>query len=104
MGMLREDAALRQAGFHSHHTHLGVAAIMVIATLALRAGAVTPPPGFQVVPFSPALVNPVAMAIASDGRIFVAEQRGLVKVLRYGVKIATFIDLRNEVCGSGDRG
>ena len=45
------------------------------------------------------------IAFAPDGRIFVAEKRGMVWIVRDGVKQADpFLDLRTEVLSNGDRG
>jgi glucose/arabinose dehydrogenase len=50
-------------------------------------------------------VLPVAAAFASDGRIFVAEKRGIVWVIQNGeVLPQPFIDLRSEVMSHYDRG
>lgn len=46
---------------------------------------VTLPTGFTETLFASGLVNPTAMAVAADGRVFVAEQGGTVRVVQNGV-------------------
>jgi glucose/arabinose dehydrogenase len=68
---------------------------------------VTLPPGFERVQVAANLVSPsaIAFAPAPDGRMFVAEQRGVVRVFVDGVEQPQwFIDLREEVAGTGYRG
>ncbi|HYG68707.1 MAG TPA: PQQ-dependent sugar dehydrogenase, partial [Anaeromyxobacteraceae bacterium] len=49
--------------------------------------------------------TPVAVAFAPDGRMFVAEKRGVVWVVVDGVRLSTpFIDLQAEVLDHHDRG
>ncbi len=64
----------------------------------------TLPPGFSIEPFVGGLVEPIAVAYAPDGRIFVAEKAGRVQVISQGHVVGTFIDLRNEVNSKQDRG
>jgi glucose/arabinose dehydrogenase len=69
------------------------------------ASAITLPPGFERVTISSSLVSPTAIAFAPDGRVFVAEQRGTVRVFVDNVmQERHFIDLRDEVAGAGYRG
>src|SRR5687768_5573725 len=77
------------------------------AALAMTASmhGVTVPPGFSVDEVADGLTNPTALAFAPDGRMFVAEQRGTVRVFVKGVLQPNFfIDLRPEVAGAGYRG
>ena len=77
------------------------------AMLAPQAAAQpTVPPEFQAMPMAApgALNEPVAMAFAPDGRMFVAERAGVVKVLQGGVVVSTFIDLVQEVNSAFERG
>jgi glucose/arabinose dehydrogenase len=61
------------------------------------------PPNFGVEPAVTGLVAPVAVAWAPDGRMFIAEKSGVVKVNRGGVT-SQVIDLSDRVNGSGERG
>lgn len=105
---MRLDCFVRS---HSFFRRRSLRAAVAAACLALAGpwavGQVTAPAGFQTIEMSPALTMPVAMAFAPDGRIFVAERAGVVKVIQNGSVISTFIDLTAEVnCtkGLGDRG
>lgn len=61
------------------------------------------PAGFQDVPVISGLSNPTAMQFAPDGRIFVAQQNGQLRVVKNGALLATpFISL--TVSASGERG
>ncbi|MGD9695360.1 MAG: sorbosone dehydrogenase family protein [Thermoleophilia bacterium] len=78
-----------------------------MALLALLATASTasadPPAGFEVRTLVGDLTGPTAFAYAPDGRIFIAERAGLVKVWD-GRQSSTFIDLRPDVNDFGERG
>jgi glucose/arabinose dehydrogenase len=74
----------------------------VLGTLA-PATAATLPPGFTETLVAGGLVRPTAMAIAPDGRIFVCEQDGRLRVIRDGALLPTpFHTL--SVNNSGERG
>jgi glucose/arabinose dehydrogenase len=90
---------------------LAVSLVLAVAVLALvlfvrPAHAVTLPDGFtESVVFS-GLTNPTGVEFASDGRVFVAEKSGLVKVFD-GLSDTTpsvFADLRSKVHDYWDRG
>jgi glucose/arabinose dehydrogenase len=84
-----------------------------VAALAAPAGpvqgataqrATTLPPGFSKHLVVGGLVNPTDMEFAPDGRLFIAEQAGRVRVLRKDGTLATFLDIRAKVNHSGERG
>ncbi len=64
------------------------------------------PAGFQEVVFARDLVQPTALRFAQDGRIYVTEKRGTVKVFENLSDTAprTLIDLRTSVYNFWDRG
>jgi len=63
------------------------------------------PPGFRVETIAANLELPTTFAFAPDGRIFIAEKTGRVKVWKDGVLYARpLIDLRDEVNSFVDRG
>jgi glucose/arabinose dehydrogenase len=83
------------------HISRFAALVFLLVALSSTYGA-TLPPGFtetQISGFS----NPTAMAIAPDGRIFVCQQGGSLRVIKNGVLLATpFVTL--NVDPSGERG
>src|ERR671921_1722690 len=80
----------------------------VAAVLAFSAdsaqGAATLPPNFARSQVIGGLATPTAMEFAPDGRLFVAEQRGTLRVLKAGGKLATFLDISGRVDSAGERG
>ena len=63
------------------------------------------PPGFCVTTYAGGFTSPVAVAFTGDGRMLVAERRGLVWVVEGGNrKPDPFIDLQAEINNAGDRG
>ena len=57
-------------------------------------------------PFMTGLDGPVQLTNAADGskRLFVVEQRGVIKVWRAGHGLSTFLDMRSKVEFSGEQG
>jgi glucose/arabinose dehydrogenase len=80
----------------------------VVAVLAFSfnsaRGATTLPPNFARSQVVGGLAKPTAMEFAPDGRLFVAEQRGTLRVLKAGGKLATFLDISGRVDSAGERG
>jgi glucose/arabinose dehydrogenase len=82
-----------------------LAAVIAVCVPA-SAGAATLPPGFsESVAFS-GLTNPTVIRFAPDGRVFIAEKSGLVKVFSslQDTTPTTFADLRTQVHNFWDRG
>jgi glucose/arabinose dehydrogenase len=50
------------------------------------------------------LTNPTDMEFAPDGRLFVAEQAGKVRIAKPDGTLTTFLDISTKVDASGDRG
>ena len=73
-------------------------------------GPPTPPPiqpngtGFTRETLISGLDNPIAFTYADDGRIFVTEKAGRVKIIENGQVVSTFIDINEEVNSYWDRG
>ena len=83
-----------------------VSALLACSLLTGHADAQTLPAGFQDLTIFSGLTNPTAVAFSSDGRVFVAEKSGLVKVFN-NLSDPTpdvFIDLRTNVYNFWDRG
>jgi glucose/arabinose dehydrogenase len=84
-------------------------AVLLLVTLLVGssnvriASATTVPPGFTDSLVASGLNNPTAMALALDGRIFVCEQGGTLRIIKNGVLLATPF-LTVTVDSSGERG
>jgi glucose/arabinose dehydrogenase len=81
------------------------ASLAVLTTVAPAAGA-SLPPGFQEEIVFSGLTEPTAVRFSPDGRVFVAEKSGLIKVFS-GLSDSTptvFADLRTQVHNYWDRG
>jgi glucose/arabinose dehydrogenase len=80
----------------------------VVAFLAFPAdsaqGAATLPPNFARSQVVGGLASPTAMEFAPDGRLFVAEQRGTLRVVKAGGTLATFLNISGRVDPAGERG
>jgi glucose/arabinose dehydrogenase len=61
------------------------------------------PPNFSQVEVASGIANPTVMAFAPDGRIFVAQQNGVLHVIKNGIKLATPA-IQLPVNSSGERG
>jgi glucose/arabinose dehydrogenase len=60
-----------------------IAALLMFSS-AQVAGAATVPPGFTDSVVAAGLSTPTAMALAPDGRIFVCQQNGALRVIKNG--------------------
>jgi len=92
--------------------------VLVPLTLALFVGllplllsektaysATTVPTGFSDSPLVSGLSRPTAMAFAPDGRLFVAEQGGKLRVVKEGTLLSEpFVDLTDITDSTGERG
>ena len=84
---------------------LGRVALAAVCALSMVAGAsaATLPPGFTETQVAGGFGAPTAMALARDGRLFVAEQTGALRVIKNGSLLATpFVSL--DVDPNGERG
>jgi glucose/arabinose dehydrogenase len=87
----------------THARRLALA--LLLLALAPRGQAITLPPGFASTTIVGGFDKPVAVAMATDGRLFVAEKKGLLWLVQGGVKpLAPLLDLRAEVNKESDRG
>ena len=82
------------------------AAAAIVVGLPASAPAATYPLGFSEQTVFSGLTNPTAIRFASDGRVFVAEKSGLVKVFDSltDTQPDVFADLRTQVHNFWDRG
>src|SRR3954468_23414910 len=77
--------------------------LALFGALFMAAEAQAVPAGFVDEPVASGLDRPVAMAFAPDGRLFIAEQAGAVRVLKGGsLRSSPFVRL--SVDSTGDRG
>ena len=83
-----------------------LATIGVPLALCGAAQATSLPPGFQEVVFASQLTQPTAVRFSQDGRIFVAEKRGVVKYFNSlnDASAKPLIDIRTNVYNFWDRG
>ncbi len=79
--------------------------VAVLAFLPSDArGATTLPPDFASSRVVGGLAGPTAMDFAPGGRLFVAEQRGTLRVVKADRTLATFLDITGKVDSGGERG
>src|SRR5688500_3450431 len=77
--------------------------LLILALSGATAHAGTVPVGFREVLVASGLASPTAMQFAPDGRLFVAEQTGRLRVIKDGALLPTpFVTL--TVNASGERG
>ena len=84
---------------------LALAALLIALCGPVESGhaATGLPPGFQDVPVVSGLSNPTAMEFSPDGRLFVTQQGGQLRVIKNGVLLSTpFLTL--TVDSAGERG
>ena len=77
--------------------------LAIVAWVPAPAAAATLPTGFTESQIAGGLASPTAMQFAPDGRLFVCEQGGRLRVIKDGALLATpFVTL--TVNSSGERG
>ncbi|MEO8018019.1 MAG: PQQ-dependent sugar dehydrogenase, partial [Pseudomonadota bacterium] len=87
----------------SNSRFLSVAALLGALLLTVVARAATLPGGFAETRVATGLASPTTMAVAPDGRIFVSQQTGALRVIKNNVLLAQpFVTL--SVNSSGERG
>jgi len=80
-----------------------LAALLFFTTIVGFLRAQTFPQGFNQVNVAPGLTQPTTMTFAPDGRLFIVQQNGVVKVLKNGTLLSQpFITM--TVCTGGERG
>jgi glucose/arabinose dehydrogenase len=88
---------------HGPRHPAAVLLILWLFALAASSGAATLPTGFTETLVANGLSNPTAFAFAPDGRIFVAQQGGQLRVIKNGTLLATPF-LTVTVSSVGERG
>ncbi len=79
--------------------------LSVLALEKTASGAGTLPDGFVQSRVTGGLTKPTTMAFAPDGRLFVAEQEGILHIVENGRLLGTpFLDISSRVDPAGERG
>jgi len=81
-----------------------VLAICLLALVKPAQGAVKLPSGFALSTVAGHVDNGTDMEVAPDGRLFVDNQPGVVRILKPGKKFVTFLDISAKVDDSSERG
>lgn len=87
-----------------HRVIAPVAAVLVAALLPAPAMAADLPQGFTSRTIAKGLVAPMDLEPAPDGRLFIAEQAGRVRVRKLDGRLVTFLKLGSRVDHSDERG
>lgn len=98
-----ESRGLQWSGQLLSGLFLSITISVLTSSSAVTASAASVPPGFTDSLVAAGLSNPTAMALAPDGRIFVCEQGGALRVIKNGALLATPF-LTVTVDPSGERG
>jgi glucose/arabinose dehydrogenase len=85
-------------------TLLASALAILAFTVNSAGGAATLSPNFARSQVVGGLASPTAMEFAPDGRLFVAEQGGTLRVIKAGGTLATVLDISGRVDSAGERG
>jgi glucose/arabinose dehydrogenase len=94
----------------AHRLRVRSCIFVVAVTVAMLVGAVpasaaTLPAGFAETTLTSSLARPTAFALAPDGRIFVSEKSGKLRVIEDDVLLSMpFVDLTSNVNDAGERG
>jgi glucose/arabinose dehydrogenase len=83
---------------------LASVAALVALTIGPAQGAVTLPSGFTQSPVVGGLTGPTDMEFAPDGRLFVAEETGKLRIAKPDGTLSTFLDISSKVDITGERG
>jgi glucose/arabinose dehydrogenase len=102
----KTKSATTRLALNLTRTVLTLLGLLICAMATSRASAQTLPSGFQDVTVFSGLTEPTAVSFAPDGRVFVAEKSGLVKVFDNlsDPTPSIFVDLRTKVHNFWDRG
>src|SRR5262245_30783897 len=94
---------MKKMTFTSIHLRLGALLCALLSVLSGSGRAATLPTGFVEAQIASAIPRPTTMAIAPDGRIFICEQGGRLRVVKNGSLLSTPF-LTVTVSSTGERG
>jgi glucose/arabinose dehydrogenase len=77
---------------------------LLVLPVGSALGATTLPAGFTDSPVVSGLTNPTDMELAPDGRLFITEDAGKVRIAKSDGTLATFLDISTKVDSKGERG
>jgi glucose/arabinose dehydrogenase len=77
---------------------------LLVLPIGYAQGAAALPQGFTDSQIVSGLTNPMDMEFAPDGRLFVAEQAGRVRIVKPDGTLSTFLDISTKVDSTGERG
>jgi len=83
---------------------VSVGALLALPTGPAHGAAAPTDPSFTDSQVASGLTNPTDMELAPDGRLFVAEQAGRVRIVKPDGTLATFLNISTKVDSSGERG
>src|ERR1700736_944115 len=84
---------------------VALASVALVSRASPGSAAASLPAGFQDTAVLTGLVNPTDFAFSPDGRVFVTEKRGVLKIFKnLGDTTPTSLDMRVEVHNWWDRG
>jgi glucose/arabinose dehydrogenase len=83
---------------------VSVGALLALPTGSAHGAATPTEAGFTDSQVASGLTNPTDMEFAPDGRLFVAEQAGRVRIAKPDGTLATFLNISTKVDSSGERG
>ena len=79
-------------------------AVGTLLALAISHAQGAVPNGFTQSQVASGLAGPMDMEFAPDGRLFVAEEAGKVRIVKPNGTLATFLDISSKVDIAGERG
>jgi len=83
---------------------LACLATLLVLPVVPAQGVATLPQGFSDSQVVSGLTNPTDMEFAPDGRLFVAEQAGKVRIAKPDGTLAEFLDISSKIDSTGERG
>src|SRR5215211_5869766 len=105
--MVKTNASGALAAVGGALVAVGLLVLMLVVILPVgpARGAANLPPGFTETQVVSGLTNPTDMELAPDGRLFVAEQAGRVRIAKPdGTPLTTFLNISTKVASTGERG